>query len=536
MNFSVKSRRGMILFIVSIVIAMLAVGSLSLLSLLTTEYEATLYRGDEIQAGQLVQSGIEFIGQTLTASEQPLTSSGQTPIPNTETSDSFSFPQENSAEFPHAENLYDNPLRFCGVEVVPGHFDYSGRGTGRFTVFSPRVEQDRLKGIRFGLVNESTRLHLGMVLEWETESPGLGARALLKLPGMTPAMADSLLDWIDTDKTPRSSGAELAYYEQTGVPYRPRNAIPVTLEELLLVRDVTRTLLFGTDEHFSYGAKMSELQQFQTANELQNELLFQPHEETVNPIPAENRITDSSPFFDDSVGFNEESGQSLAWCLLLTTLSAEKLVDPNGNAKIFLNDNQLEFLNEQLQSRLDEESCQFILAWRKKNGLIDDPVDLLDATVEENGLELKSPFSLDNPVAEEKFLTLLDIATASSEIVVSGRINVNDAPRLVLEAVPELSGQMVMQILNRRGTPGEKRKDKYRHTIWLLSEKIVDKETMKKLSKRLTTGGDVYRAQVIGFFDGRGTIRRAEAVIDATVKPPRPIFTKDLSSQSIAKP
>jgi hypothetical protein len=58
----------------------------------------------------------------------------------------------------------------------------------------------------------------------------------------------------------------------------------------------------------------------------------------------------------------------------------------------------------------------------------------------------------------------------------------------------------------------------------------VDKEMMKKLSKRLTTGGDVYRAQIIGFFDGQGTVNRAEVVIDATVKPPRPIFTKNLTN------
>jgi hypothetical protein len=526
MIFSVKSRYGMILFIVSIVIAMLAVGSLSLLALLTTEYEAAIFRGDEIQAGQLVQSGIEFIGQTLGSSES-------VPISETELSDSFYFSQQISEEQSRVYRLYDNPAQFCGVEVVPGHLGRSSRGTGRFSIFSPRIEQDQLKGIRFGLVNESTRLHLGTVLEWETELPGQGLRALLKLPGMTPAMADSLLDWIDADKTPRSSGAELDYYEQTGVAYRPRNAIPVTLEELLLVRDVTRPLLFGTDETFFYGANMKEIQRFQAAVDSQNDLLFQPHEEMGdmnNVIPTEFSATDTSLFFDD---LTETNGLNvLPWCFLLTTLSAEKLVDPTGNAKIFLNDTNFEFLGEQLRGKLDDESCQFILAWRKNNGFIDDPVDLLDAVIrdKENNKELKSPFSLENSVGEEKFLTLLDIASESSEIVVSGRINVNEAPRIVLETVPELNSSMVLQILNRRGKPGEKRQGKYRHLIWLLSEKIVDKETMKKLSKRLTTGGDVYRAQVIGFFDGQGTVNRVEVVIDATVKPPRPIFTKDLTN------
>ncbi|MDR2756211.1 MAG: general secretion pathway protein GspK [Planctomycetaceae bacterium] len=529
MIVSVKFRSGMILFIVSIVIAMLAVGSLSLLALLTTEYEAAIFRGDEIQASQLVQSGIEFIGQTLNSSES-------SQIFEAELSDSFYFSQQNSVEYSDIHRLYDNPIQFCGVEVIPGYWGHSGRGSGRFTIFSPCIEQGQLKGIRFGLVNESTRLHLGTVLEWETESPGQGSRALLKLPGMTPTIADSLLDWIDADKTPRSSGAELDYYTQTGVAYRPRNAVPVTLEELLLVRDVTRSLLFGTDEHFFYGATLNDLKQVTEKIDSQNDLLFQTREEIGEmnagglngATPTEFLAIDSSSFFEnftETKGINETT---LPWCFLLTTLSAEKLVDPTGNAKIFLNDANLEFLGEQLRTKLNEECCQFILAWRKNNGFINDPIDLLDAVIKETDDELKSPFSLEDSVGEEKFLTLLDVASTSSEIVVSGRINVNEAPPIVLETVPELDRQTVLQIVNRRGKSGEKKQGKYRHLIWLLSEKIVDKETMKKLSKRLTTGGDVYRAQIIGFFDGQGTINRVEVVIDATVKPPRPIFTKSL--------
>jgi DNA uptake protein ComE-like DNA-binding protein len=519
-------RRGMILFIVTLVVAMLAVASLALLSLLTTEYEATLLRGDEIQAGQLVQSGIELTAQIIGSPE-----SEQTPL-GTDIGDTLYFSQQKADETSVVHRLYDNPDQFRGVEVVPAHFDRQSRGAGRFTVFSPRIEQDRLKGIRFGLVNESTRLHLGTVLEWEIESPGQGARSLLKLPGMTPSMADSILDWLDADKTPRPSGAELDYYERAGLPYRPRNAVPVTLEELLLVRDVTRPLLFGTDESFSYGAKMSDLQRFQASVDSQNDLLFQPLEETAETVPSENPASEQQNFFSDFVTETAvENGTALPWCFLLTTLSAEKLVDPDGNAKIFLNDANLEFLDEQLRERLDEDSVKFILAWRKNNGSIADPVDLLDVTVtdKETSEELKSPFSLENSAAEDKFLTLLDRATTSSEVIVSGRINVNESPRVVLEAVPELNSQIVSQILNRRGVPGEKRQGKYRHTIWLLSEKIVDKETMKKLSVRLTAGGDVYRAQIVGFFDGQGTASRAEVVVDATVKPPRQIFSKDLT-------
>lgn len=529
-----QPRRGMVLYIVTIIIAMLAVGGLALHLLLSTEYEATVLRGDEIQAAQLVQSGIEYLARQIEAPEARANRTG------TEISDDFYFPQqenENREDREATDPFYNDPARFRGIEVVPENMARTARGAGRFTVFSPRIEQDRLRGVRFGLVNESTRLHLGAVLRWETEYPGQGARSLMKLPGMTPAMADSILDWIDPDKTARPSGAEVDYYESTGVPYRPRNDIPVPLEELLMVRDVTRRLLFGTDENFSYGARMSDLQRARVEAEIQNETLFQPSGlpgpdagGIVGPLETPQPETGSG--YTSDLAAEELTETSLPWCFLLTTLAAEKLVDPDGNARIYLNDGNIEFLEQQLKERLAEDAVAFIVAWRKNNGSIEDPIDLLDATVamkEAVNESLKSPFTLDLSSGEEKFLTLLDYATTSSSVVVSGRINVNEASRTVLEAVPELNDSTVTQILGRRGAPGSKRQGRYRHAVWLLADRIVDKPTMKKLSERLTTGGDVYRAQVVGFYDKLGTVSRAEIVVDATVKPPRQIFSKDLT-------
>jgi hypothetical protein len=43
---------------------------------------------------------------------------------------------------------------------------------------------------------------------------------------------------------------------------------------------------------------------------------------------------------------------------------------------------------------------------------------------------------------------------------------------------------------------------------------------MKKLMSLVTTGGSVYRAQVIGFYDEAGSADRLEVLIDATQKPP----------------
>ncbi|MGL4594262.1 MAG: hypothetical protein ACRCUY_05990 [Thermoguttaceae bacterium] len=574
------ARRGVILFVVSIIIAMLSVGSLALLSLISTEHEATLLRGDEMQAAQLVQSGIEYIAAQLEISKKATQnldsaqilfvpdSMSNSMMPNSTMSGELIELAQNGENYSagffsgddasQKNRFYDNPNQFRGIEVVPTSLGRHRRGAGRFTIFSPRIENERQNGIRFGLVNESTRLNIGAVLEWEIESPGQGVRALMKLPGMTPTIADSILDWIDSDKMARASGAEREFYEQIGVPYLPRNAVPATLEELLLVRDMTRPLLLGNDISFSYGAKRSDLEKIQTEIDIQTDLLFGNQNSTISDeFVASSTVT--SEYEQEAasllIGESPLSGEPiLPWCFLLTTLSAEKLVNPNGEPKFYLNDDNLEFLETQLRSFLDEDAVQFILTWRRESGKIDDVCDLLDATItpskitpsEKNESDktneagktieadktiepIKSPFSLDHSSGETKFLRLLDEATTESSIVVSGRININSASRFVLEAIPELTPRMVRQILARRGDLGEEKAGRFRHPVWILAEGIVDSATMKKLSKRLTCGGDVFRAQIVGFFDAQGTTSRAEVVIDATVLPPRQIFSKDLT-------
>ena len=133
--------------------------------------------------------------------------------------------------------------------AVPRRAGAAGDGggrRGRFSIVAPQFPGAAGQRLRFGLENESARLNLGALLRWDEREPGAAQRALLALPGMTPAIADAILDWIDPDAAPRPQGAEDDYYRGLGVPYGPRNGVPQCLEELLLVRDVTRELVFGS--------------------------------------------------------------------------------------------------------------------------------------------------------------------------------------------------------------------------------------------------------------------------------------------------
>ena len=58
-------------------------------------------------------------------------------------------------------------------------------------------------------------------------------------------VADSILDWVDTDDSPRLAGAESDYYQSLTPPYYAKNAPIDDLSELLLVKGVTPEMYYG---------------------------------------------------------------------------------------------------------------------------------------------------------------------------------------------------------------------------------------------------------------------------------------------------
>jgi general secretion pathway protein K len=61
-------------------------------------------------------------------------------------------------------------------------------------------------------------------------------------------IADAILDWRDADSLKRLHGAEADFYLGLPEPYAPKNGKFDSVDELLLVRGITRDLFFGTGE------------------------------------------------------------------------------------------------------------------------------------------------------------------------------------------------------------------------------------------------------------------------------------------------
>jgi general secretion pathway protein K len=64
-------------------------------------------------------------------------------------------------------------------------------------------------------------------------------RKLLANLDIDPSIADAVVDWLDNDDTPRVGGAESSYYLSLPYPYRAKNDLFDTLDELRLVRGMT---------------------------------------------------------------------------------------------------------------------------------------------------------------------------------------------------------------------------------------------------------------------------------------------------------
>ena len=147
-----------------------------------------------------------------------------------------------------------------------------------------------------------------------------------------------------------------------------------------------------------------------------------------------------------------------------------------------------------------------------------------------NQVPVTNPFSADSGAMSNYLPKLFANCTTSQNTSTAGRININQAPRVVLLCIPNMTSDLADQIITQRSVDPTTATDVHQCPAWPLIRGLVPLATMKKLMPYVNAGGGVFRAQVIGSFEKGGTSARVEAVIDATQSPSRIVFWKDISS------
>lgn len=490
-------RRGMVLILVLVAVVLMALAAYAFSDMMLAEREAVELSGRRVQAQAQVESGVDYVRYFLAQEEQALRDAG---------------------------GVYENPDALRGI-LVRDNDEPAFRG--RFTLLATSLDDDgAVTPPRYGLGDESARLNLNVLTLVEDQLQGGGRQLLMALPAMTEDVADAILDWVDADDEPREFGCERDFYAQLEPAYAPRNGQLETVEELLLVRGVTPELLFGLD--------------------MNRNGLVDLHEQGGAALPEDER-----------------GGLELGWSAYLTLHSLEANVARDGQPRVFLNGTDMQQLSDELTAaQLPPDWVTFIVAY-KQNGAytgsetaipaataggialdltktgrynLASVLDLVGAKVqvrppgEDEPIVLDSPFP-EGPVAAAIFLPLLmDRVTVNPSPYIPGRININQAPRALLLGVPGMNEEFVNEILSRRiAAPDPDERPNRVFETWIYAEGIVTLEEMKTMLPFLCGGGDVYRGQFIGYFEGGGPAARAEVVLDATYPLPKILFWRDVS-------
>jgi len=516
-----RRRGGFFLILVLVVVAVCTMAVYSFTELMVAYEDSTYLSADLVQARVNVESGVDTTRLLL------------------------SKPPATRIDY---GGVFNNPSMFQAVNVSMGTDNATASS---FTVVAPGLtETGTYGGIRFGLQNESARLNINtlVILEEnsdlilpamlvtgtetdEMETDNIAVSLLMALPGMTLEIADAILDWLDEDEEPRLYGAESETYTSLPTPYSPTNGPLLSVEELLLVRGVTPALLFGADAN-------------------------------------RNGVLDADEQARYGVGI--ETPGALGWAAYLTVFGAEANKTRDGSARVNVNQDDMELLYEELLEAIgDETYASYIVAFRiagksstvaaadsaageeeesvdgvwsiemmdqvdlsgEAGNSINQVLDLVGSTVTlgngDNARTYASPFQED-PVSMAVYLpVLMDVIATQDSETMPGRINLNECPAELLYGIPILDEETVQAIIEARSAESDDPNRNY--GTWPLVEGIVTIEQMRSLMPLLTGGGDVYRAQIVGFFEDSGISSRSEVIIDATTVNPKVVSWQNLS-------
>jgi uncharacterized membrane protein YgcG len=556
---SSDARRGTVLLVILVVIVLMALAAYTLVEMCVAESEATNRFGRAAQARAFAESGIDMAVTILSDPAERLQSDFATNRP-----DVLAAVIVKQSDVPH--------------------------GRGRFSVIAPNTTDVTTSTVRYGLIDESGKLNLNSLIAWQQNSAlnlnDTTVRAiLLNVPNMTNDLADAILDFIDADDTSRQYGAESDYYTTLSPAYRAANAPLLSLDDLLLVKGVTPALLYGEDlnrngimdpgedtngdgyfdrgwsAYFTVTSAERNIQQDgssrinlnqQDLPSLYDALAGALGEKQAQYIVAYRMNGAASNSSGNSSG--GKGGSSSGSSTRSSSGSGGSSSGGSGSSSTSMtsssgsgsgsgsrsgggssssrggggrNNGQTVARNGlQLPMPPSTGSHNFTSVFQLIGGSV-------QASVNGRSTTLTSPFSSNQSQIASYLPDMLDKLSLSDDLFIKGRINVNSAPIQVLLGLPNMTEQVATQIMAAQtagsSSQGASVQSPHATNAWMVSEGLVSASTMASLDPYITSRGDVYRVQSVGFFDEGGPVVRLEAIVDAAVQPARILNIRDLS-------
>ena len=526
-----RQRRGMALLVVVVLVMLIALGAYRFSFYMESQYRLTRLHEEQVHARLAAISGMELAAAIVEMSPAQRMSVG---------------------------GLVDNAAIFRDIAVdatVTATESNRDPNAWRFCLVSPRTADDAINSplsssqiagtpmlpIRFGLENESAKIHIPTLIAWDRMKPGHARATLLGLPGVSEAMVD-------------------AWLREFGVSVRVDKG---GAQEPHAYREDLRHAWFGGDLNQNYQLDPIEIR-FASQHQSQNRAASQ------QSMGSSNLVSGFKPL-----------QRYTTW------ISGHRNATRNGQSRIFLNETDLQSLHRQLSSIWSADWANFVIALRQfgpttprpqttppsapappapstgnpgntvtvassSTELVQDwtpdfgkaaiftfrsPLDLVGAVVDLPPLStssssrspssqsspvkrtLRNPFSSDLTEVRNYLGRLLDDVTVDLSPVSEGRIDASEAPAEVLAGVPGLDLSLAQQMIQKRsGSTNAMATTQELDTIaWLLD--VVDLSKLKELEPYLTCRSDVYSVQAVGYRDSQSAVYRTTATIDARESP-----------------
>lgn len=347
-------------------------------------------------------------------------------------------------------------------------------GNGYFWILRPDYGDDQSPV--FGLTDEAGKININSA----------SYNTLMKLPNMTDDVAAAIVDWRDTDETSQPGGAENEYYQSLPEPYTCKNAPFETVEELLLVRNFTRELLYGAGD----APPLGEQSQFHSG------------------------------------GFTTDLQTARGLYDYLTIYSSETSTAADGSQRINLNDeNQRTQLRDLLQKQLGTNRGDEIVNAMGRNGRFQDVFDFYFQVKMKSDELAKVIDNLTATATTGGGAAGGGGAASAAAQKVSGRVNVNSAPREVLFCLGSLESADVDKLLTERQRAASTTTNSIAWVVDALDRKAIG------LGNLITGKSSRYSADILAVSGDGRAFKRVRIVVDASGTEPQIIYRRDLTDR-----
>jgi type II secretory pathway component PulK len=325
---------------------------------------------------------------------------------------------------------------------------------------------------------------------------------LMALPYMEEAIVDAILDWRDTDEEVRTEGAEAGYYENLPYPYTIRNGPFKTVRELLQVKGMTESLLYGEDMNLN------------------------------GQLDSNERDGALSPPMDNGDDYLDRG-----WVAYLTCNSYERNVDADGNPRI--NVNQAD--ERQLETALGITAGQARWIVQNRGQGYKSIGDLISGGSSQqtgpagpgqnqgnqnNGPNPGNQNTQGNqnnqappePIDFQTFGRIADKVTIRGENRIPGKININTAPWEVLVVLfggGDQAEQAAYSVVSQRSTLLYG----FQSIADLASVQSVGIDLFKRVADQITVRSDVFTIHCYAKAAISGATLQTECIVDRSEPP-----------------